>query len=45
MIYVFAFIFGVVCGTFCMALASVSKDEIDISEEDEKELLDYIDKK
>ncbi len=50
MMYVFAFVFGVVCGAFCMGIASASKDEPmtedePISEEDVKELIDYVEKK
>lgn len=45
MMYIFAFIFGMICGAFCMGIASASKDEPIISEEDEKELLGYINEK
>jgi len=44
MMYMFAFIFGVICGAFCMGIASASKDD-SFTEEDEKELMNYIDKK
>lgn len=45
MMYVCAFIFGVICGAFCMGIASASKDEPILSEEDEKELRKYINEK
>lgn len=44
MMYVFAFVFGIVCGVLCMGIASASKDE-PMTEEDVEELLRYIDEK
>lgn len=40
-VYIFAFIFGVICGVFCMGIASAPV----LSEEDEKELRKYINEK
>lgn len=45
MMYIFAFVFGLLCGAFCMAIASASKDEPIITEEDEKKMLEYINEK
>lgn len=42
--YIITFLIGVLCGTICMALASVSKDS-EITEKEEKELLEYIERK
>lgn len=45
--WIIIFIIGVICGVFYMALAVASKDEKDnpFTEEDEKEIIEYIDKK
>lgn len=42
--WIIIFIIGVICGVFYMALAVASKDD-SFAEEDEKEIMDYIDKK